>query len=112
VCAGEITVTDPRHPLFGKTFKLSGLATLPGRVRHCHVEIRSGCYGFMAIASTNLAAAPFLRSYESVLTREAIDDLVTLFQSVSTPRRCKREPHSQSKSVAKSARRRAKRRGK
>ena len=29
-CEGRITVTDPCHPLFGKTLKLAGLACLPG----------------------------------------------------------------------------------
>jgi len=112
VCAGEITVTDPTHPLFGKAFKLSGLATLPGHVRHCHVEIRSGCYGYVPVASTNLSDVPVFRSPKSILTKEAIADLLTLFQSASTPGRSKREPHSKSKPVAKPAGRRAKRRRK
>jgi hypothetical protein len=103
VCAGEVTVTDLRHPLFGKTFKLSGLATLPGHVRHCHVEIRPGCYGYVAVASTNLADTTGDQSPESVLTEEAIANLLTLFQSVSSSGKRKREPRSKSKSVAKPA---------
>jgi hypothetical protein len=80
-------VTDPTHPLFGKCFQLSGLATLPGNVRHCHVEIRSGQYGYVALASTNLATG--VPPSRTVLTPEAITDLVTLFQSVSRQKRSK-----------------------
>jgi hypothetical protein len=80
---------DAAHPLFGKTFKLSGLATLPGNVRHCHVEIRSGHYGYIAIASTNLATG--VVPARTLLTPEAISDLVTLFQTVSRKKRSKHE---------------------
>src|SRR5262245_23614796 len=38
-CEGQVTVTDPCHPLYGRTLKLSGLARLPGHVRHCQVEV-------------------------------------------------------------------------
>ena len=34
-CEGQVTVTDPCHLLYGRTLKLSGLARLPGHVRHC-----------------------------------------------------------------------------
>ena len=32
-CEGQVTVTDPAHPLFGRTFQLAGIARLPGAVR-------------------------------------------------------------------------------
>jgi hypothetical protein len=84
-------VTDPTHPLFGKSYPLSGLATLPGNVRHCHVEIRSGQYGYVAIASTNMATG--IPPSRTLLTPDAITDLVTLFQSVSRQKRSKNANH-------------------
>jgi hypothetical protein len=39
VCEGEVTVTDPRHPLFGRSLKLVGVACVPGHIRQCHVEL-------------------------------------------------------------------------
>lgn len=110
VCAGEVTVTDPAHPLFGRVLKLSGLATLPGHVRHCHVETRAGCYGYVPVASTNRATNVARRPPESVLTAEAIADLLTLFEAESISREPEHERHRKSRTVAKPAGRRAGRR--
>ena len=109
VCAGEVTVTDPTHPLFGKTLRLSGLATLPGHVRHCHVEVRPGYYVYVPVASTDHASFPDFDSPKSVLTKQAILDLVATFESASTLKRSKRERRAKSKPVAKPKRRRSKR---
>ena len=89
VCAGEIEVVDPTHPLFGKRFQLSGLATLPGNVRYCHVDLGTGQYGYVAIASTSRATG--LQPAGTILTPEAITDLLTLYRTVSRKKRSKHE---------------------
>ena len=58
LCEGEITVTDPRHPLYGKSLKLTGFAFLRGHIRHCQVEIHSGRVDHVTLASTNLSTEP------------------------------------------------------
>jgi hypothetical protein len=79
-CEGQITVTDPGHPLFGKTFNLSGLARLPGHVRHCQVEVLPGLIAYIPVASTDLSAEP--RPEPTVLTASVDGELVAAFQAV------------------------------
>jgi hypothetical protein len=52
VSEGEITVTDPHHPLYGRTLKLNGFAFLLGHIRHCQVEIPAGRVDYVPLAST------------------------------------------------------------
>ena len=79
-------VTDPCHPLFGGVFKLTGLARLPGHVRHCQVEIFPGRFGYVPVASTNLGRNP--PELRAVLSQAAIEQFVAIFQAVSLERRC------------------------
>jgi hypothetical protein len=70
LCEGEVTVTDPSHPLFAKTFKLVNVAVVPGHVRQCHVELFPGVYGRIPVSSTNLSAVP--RPEPTILTLPAL----------------------------------------
>ena len=78
-CEGQVTVTDPCHPLYGRTLKLLGLARLPGYVRHCQVEILPGRIAYIPVASTNLSTEP--RPEPTVLTGAALEELVAAFQA-------------------------------
>jgi hypothetical protein len=84
-CEGQVTVTDPGHPLFGKTFKLSGLARLPGHVRHCQVEVLPDLIAYIPVACTDLSAEP--RPEPTVLTVVAVEALLAAFQAVRSGRR-------------------------
>ncbi len=84
-CEGQVTVTDPAHPLFGKAFKLSGLARLPGHVRHCQVEVLPGLIAYIPVASTDLSTEP--RPEPTVLTVAAVEALLAAFQAVRSGRR-------------------------
>ena len=96
-CEGQITVNDPRHPLFGRKLKLAGLAFLPGNIRHAQVEIASGQYGYVPVTSTNLSTAP--RPEPTVLTLPALQELVVSFWALPKPRRKKHAKDCQSKRV-------------
>jgi hypothetical protein len=85
-CEGQVTVTDPCHPLYGRTLKLSGLARLPGHVRHCQVEVLPGRIGFVPVRCTDLSTEP--RPEPTVLTPAAIEELVAAFQAIRAGRRC------------------------
>ena len=85
-CEGQVTVTDPCHPLYGRTLKLSGLACLPGHVRHCQVEIVPGQIGFVPVRCTDLSTEP--RPEPTILTPVAIEELVAAFQAMRLARRC------------------------
>jgi hypothetical protein len=84
-CEGQVTVTDPGHPLFGKTFRLSGLARLPGHVRHCQVEVLPGLIAYIPVVSTDLCSEP--RPEPTVLTVAAVEALLAAFQAVRSGRR-------------------------
>ena len=84
-CEGKVTVTDPGHPLFGKTFMLSGLARLPGHVRHCQVEVLPGLIAYIPVACTDLSAEP--RPEPTVLTVAALEALLAAFEAVRSGRR-------------------------
>ena len=79
-CEGQVTVTDPCHPLYGRTLTLSGIAVLPGRVRHCQVEILPGQIAYVPVACTNLSTEP--RPQTTVLTAATVEELVAAFQAV------------------------------
>jgi hypothetical protein len=101
-CEGEITVVDPCHPLFGRTLKLVGLASLAGHVRHCQVEIYPGRYGYVPVACTNLSTQP--RPEPTLLTMDAMEDLLRIFQAACTAGRCKHA--AKQRRVGRTARRR------
>src|SRR5690349_3398267 len=84
-CEGQVTVTDPCHPLYGRTLKLSGLARLPGHVRHCQVEVLPGQIGFVPVRCTDLSTEP--RPEPTILTPAAIEELVAAFQAIRAGRR-------------------------
>jgi hypothetical protein len=92
-CEGEVTVTDPTHPLFGRTLKLSGLARLPGHIRHCQVEILPGQFGYIPVHCTDLSTEP--RPEPTILTVAAIEELVAAFHADRTGRRNRHAPRPQ-----------------
>ena len=95
-CEGEIQVTDPTHPLFGRTLKMVGLANLPGHVRHCQVEIRSDQIIFIPVACTHLSSEP--RPLPTLLNPAAVAELVAIFQAarVAAKRDARRKKHATS----------------
>jgi hypothetical protein len=84
-CEGQVAVTDPAHPLFGREFQLLGIARLPGHVRHCQVEILPGQCGFIPVASTSLSTE--LRPEPTILTLISLENLVATFQGLLKSRR-------------------------
>ena len=106
-CEGQVTVTDPTHPLFGRVLTLFGAARLPGHVRYCHVEVLPGQYGYVAVASTNLSTR--LRPEPTVLTLRSLEELVATFQALPAARRRKnataRQPRGMGSAVAAAANR-------
>jgi hypothetical protein len=107
-CEGQVTVTDPGHPLFGRIFKLSGIARLPGHVRHCQVEVLPGLVAYIPVASTDLSTEP--RPEPTVLTVAAVEALVAAFQAVSTGRRGNHAPGTKPASLGTPAQRRTRHR--
>lgn len=93
VCEGQVTVTDPCHPLFGRTFPLAGIAYLPGHVRHCQVEICPGQFAFIPVRSTNLSPEP--HPEPTALTATAIAELVATFQAEVAGTQTRRNNHAQ-----------------
>jgi hypothetical protein len=104
VCEGQVTVTDPGHPLFGRVFKLAGLAQLPGHVRPCQVETAPGQFGYLPVRSTDLSTQP--RPQPTILTSSAVAELVAVFQAMPTARRTKHATNTQSRRVDHHARQR------
>ncbi|WP_166832060.1 hypothetical protein [Thalassoroseus pseudoceratinae] len=83
-CSGEVTVTDPAHPLFGRTFVLFGLARLPGCRQTCQVEVFPDEITYIDVASTNLSTAP--RTTPTRLTLDAVGELVNTFEDIFSRR--------------------------
>ena len=94
-CEGQVTVTDPGHPLYRRVLKLAGLASLPGHIRHCHVEIFPEQYGYVPVACTDLATEP--RPEPTLLTVPALEELVATFQALRRARRHNHANHNKSK---------------
>lgn len=107
ICAGAITVVDPAHPLYGKTFKLFGLATLPRHVRSCQVEIAPGLISHIAIASTSLGFKPI--ENPTILTANAVRELATLLMDLSPKTRRPKDERKQPATLGKPQRRNSKR---
>jgi hypothetical protein len=107
LCEGEVTVTDPCHPLFQRTFKLVNVAVVPGHVRQCQVELFPGIYGRIPVSSTNLSAVP--RPEPTVLTLPALEELVACFLAQPVARRARHATDRQSKRVGSSVQRPASR---
>ena len=94
MCEGQVTVTDPGHPLLGRILKLAGFAVLPGHVRHCQVEIFHDQYAYVPVCSTNLSQEP--RPEPTRLTATAIAELAAIFQAVTPARRSSHAKRKQS----------------
>ena len=81
ISEGEVSITDPCHPLFGRSFKLVGIACVPGHIRQCQVELFPGVYGRIPVAATNLSTVR--RPKPTVLTLPGLEELVACFQALS-----------------------------
>jgi len=107
VCEGEISVTDPGHPLFGRTLKQTGFAYLPGQVQHCQVEIFHDQYAYIPVRSTHLSQEP--RPEPALLTATAIAELAAIFQAVEPAGRSSHAKRKQSTGLGATARKRTRR---
>jgi hypothetical protein len=104
LCEGQITVTDPAHPLHGRVLKLVGLACLPGHIRHCQVELCPDQIAYIPVRSTNLSAEP--RPEPTIVTATGIAKLVATFQAVAKVRRANHGHGKQSARLGATARQR------
>ena len=104
VCEGQITVIDPRHPLFRRMLKLVSFAYLPGHIRHCQVELGPGQFTFVPVVSTDLATTPL--PPPTLLTATAIVELVTAFQAMDIARRARHAKRDRSQRLGTTARQR------
>jgi hypothetical protein len=100
-------VTDPGHPLFGKTMKLTGFAYLPGQVHHCQVETFHDQCAYIPVRCTHLSQEP--RSEPTLLTAIAIAELVAIFQAEAPARRSNHAKRKQSPRLGDVARKRTRR---
>jgi hypothetical protein len=71
----EITITDPTHPLYGRSFPLISVSGLRHGNGHAHVDDRGRAVLRIAIVATSLHPAPPAIP-RSKLSLEAIRDLV------------------------------------
>jgi hypothetical protein len=106
-CDGEITVTDPKHPLFPRRLKLAGIAKPPGCARQCQVELQPGQYRYVPVASTNLSSE--LIAQPTLLTLDALQQLIATFQALPNVRRVKRAKRNKSQRLEQPRGKRAKR---
>src|SRR5581483_7492482 len=90
----EITVTDPTHPLFGRTLKLIQITTFSARGRCCWVELLPQVSASIPLACTDLATEP--RPQPTLLTLQAIEQLVAVFQATAVAGRASHEKDPQS----------------
>ena len=79
VCEGEITVTDPAHPLFGRRFPVLSISRPPHRLGHVLVASRDYMRLRIPVQATNLAAAP-ASGLRTQFTRAALLDLLALLK--------------------------------
>ena len=111
ISEGEVSITDPCHPLFGRSFKLVGIACVPGHIRQCQVELFPGVYGRIPVAATNLSTVR--RPKPTVLTLPGLEELVACFLALPVVRRTchatDRKPKRVGSSIQRSASRRDRR---
>jgi hypothetical protein len=80
-CSSEVTVTDPTHPLHGRTLRLVGTASPPRMGRCCMVEVFDDVCAHVPIACTNLA--PRIQRVPTVLRVDAIRELVKVYEQAA-----------------------------
>jgi hypothetical protein len=72
-CPAIVTVTDRRHPLYGKSFPVASVASAPGSRGHVFVTYRERALLMIPIAATSLQPRP--PTTGTKLTAETIEDL-------------------------------------
>ncbi len=94
-------VVDPRHPLYGKRFKVT---LIPFRTRDpqfIFVEFVEGMQIRLPFQATNLCSIPLPRVY-SRLSRSSLEELTTLLQEFGQP--CLKDTNPISGKVSRTAR--------
>jgi hypothetical protein len=86
-----VEVTDPRHPLFGRRFRVLFIGRPPGRPGHVIVAYRDDYRLRIPIAATNLAAGQ-VAPPRGKLTRDALRQLVALLKECQTA--CPQPPNA------------------
>lgn len=71
-------MTDPRHPLYGKTFPVVSVTSLPLSPGHVFVTYRDRALLMIPIAATSLTPRP--AESRTKLAAEAIDELVARYR--------------------------------
>ncbi|MDP9383565.1 MAG: hypothetical protein M3Q29_26175, partial [Chloroflexota bacterium] len=74
--AGEIEVTDPAHPLFGRRFSLLSMSTQIGTPGHVFVSYRQDMVLRIEVSATSLS--PSNPHSRTKLTSQAVHELVAL----------------------------------
>jgi hypothetical protein len=86
----EVEVTDPTHPLFGRSFPLRAITTSGVEPKQVLVAYRGDMTLRIPLTATNLGLAqPTLRTK---LSHDAIIDLLTLAEQCEVPCLPTREP--------------------
>ncbi len=78
----EITVTDPRHPLFNRRFPILWKSHANFSQGHVYVIYCEGITLRIPLEATNLCSSPFSSS-PSKLTESSIKELITVAQEIS-----------------------------
>src|SRR5689334_1953568 len=89
-CTEQIQVTDPKHPLFGRKFKVSSRSATIGSPHGGHVDVIYGSRVLLRlpVSATSLTSRPSA-SPVCKLTPQAIEELIALVkESASTKCAC------------------------
>lgn len=78
-----VTITDPCHPLFGRTLPLIGIMNSSSRGRCCVVWIRPTVERHVPVAATNLEYIPEHHMYPLPITVQSLQQLLHEFTLVS-----------------------------
>jgi hypothetical protein len=78
-----VTVTDPRHPLFGRTLPMLGITNKQNLVPCCVVWIAAGIERMVPVAATDRAAEPPY-IFPAPLNVVAVQQLLAAFERITS----------------------------
>lgn len=81
VATPEVTIVDPRHPLYDQTFPLLHVKNHRNLIPSCLIRVLEGVDRLVPVAVTDLAATPVI-VYSSPLDVSSLENLVQAFARV------------------------------
>jgi hypothetical protein len=78
----RVTITDPRHPLYGRDFRLVKIYQSKGRVSQCVIEIIAEVHRTVPLAVTDLSEARPTHS-PLPLSLDSVQELVVAFSKLN-----------------------------